>query len=166
MRYSQSSCSRLFICTAILCWDYHHLKYNFFNITNCTSKIEEKYLINDFICLNCTGENFFKYNFNRLDRCYKQITRIKLINYCQYKYNQNICQCFPSDQPIKDWIKSLIKPGKSYRNTNRVNNINRSASSSVYILVGLILLLVLIGGIIGLIFYWIKFQSCQLQILK
>jgi hypothetical protein len=159
MRYSQSSCSGLFVCTAILCWDYHHLKYTFFNIKNCTSKIEEKYLINDFICSNCTRENFFEYNF----RCYKQITRIKLINYCQYKHNENICQCFPSDQPI---LKSLVKPGKSYRNTNRVNNINKSALSFVYILISFILLLIIFGGIIGVIFYWIKFKSSQLYTLK
>jgi len=188
MVYSQSSCSGLFICTAILCWDYHYLKYTFFNITNCTpkpiyfktnirfifrnnnySKIEEKYLINGFICSNCTRENILEYNLNKVDQCYKQITRIKLINYCQYKQNENICQCFPSDQPIesiKDWIKALVKPGKSHKNTIRVNNINKSSLSSVYILVSCILLLVLFGGMIGVIFYCIKFKSSQLWTLK
>jgi len=176
------SCSGLFVCTAILCWDYYHLKYSFFNITKCTPKsIDFKtnlHLIaqnknyskiqsnKGFICSNCTRENFIE---NTSNQCYKQTTRIKLKNFCFHRQMESVCQCFPSNQsiePITNWMKALVKPGKDLINTNRVNNINRSASSSVYILVGLILLLVLIGGIIGLIFYWIKFQSCQLQILK
>jgi len=186
----ESSCSSIFVCTAILCWDYYNLTYSFFNITKCTptpiyfrknlhliflnnnySKIQEKYSINGFICSDCTRKNFFEYNFNT---CLKQITKIKLINYChylfQYKEKKNSCQCFPSDQPIQpihNWIKALVKPGKSHTNINRVNNINKSASSSVYILIVFILLIVLWGGIIGMIFYCIKFKSrSQLRTLK
>jgi hypothetical protein len=191
MQYSQSSCSELFICTAILCWNYQNLKYSFFNITKCTPKLidfkinihlislnnhyhylknQEKYFINGFICSNCTRKNFFEYNLNTLNQCYQQITKIKFINYCQYlfsdKQNENFCQCFPSNQSIQtiqNWIKILIKPGKSHRNIIRVNHINKSSSSFVYILIGFILLLVVFGGIIGMIFYWIKFKLCERQ---
>lgn len=179
-----SSCSNLFVCTAILCLDYYYFKYSFFNLTKCTPKSiyfkSNLYLIvqnnsslknlnNGFICSDCTRQNFIEYHLNTSSHCHQQQTRIQLKNFCSYRTTKSLCQCFPSNQsiePITDWIKALIKPGKSLINTNRVNNINKSASSSVYILVGLILLLVLLGGIIGIIFYWIKSKTCQLHRLK
>ncbi len=158
MRYSQSSCSGLFICTAILCWNNNH-HHSFFNITNCTPKSIHLFRNNNnssIICSNCTRGNFIPYH------CDKQIIKIQFENSCPSSFQY--CQCFPSNQP--NWMKALIKPGKSHLNINRVNNINQSALSFVYILVGFILLLGILGGMIGIIFHWIKFQSCQQQTLK
>ena len=177
-----SSCSGLFVCTAILCLDF---KYSFINVTKCTPKpiyfrpnqlllalnnrslkIRNENLNNGFICSDCSRMNILEYHFNTSNQCYKQPTRIQLKNFCFYRLKSSPCQCFPSNQtiePITDWIKALIKPRKDLINTNRVNNINESASSSVYILVGSILLIVLIGGIIGMMFYWIKLKSRRLK---
>jgi hypothetical protein len=186
---SQSSCPGFFVCTAILCLDYNSLKYSFINITQCTptplhfpideqlisindnyTQTQKQHLSNGFICSHCTRSDFIRKNSSRVNQCHKQITMIELKNYCQYyKRKKNTCQCFPSDQPIqpiKDWVKALVKPGKSHLNINRVKNINESAAISVYLLVGFVLLLVLFGGIIGIIFYWIKSKSVQRQILK
>ena len=188
MRYSQKSCTELFVCTAILCWNSQNLKYTFFNITNCTpkslyiqpymslislnnnySKINKKFSINGFICSNCTRQNFHKLNNSLLNQCYNQITRLKLINYCHYQFKNNqenennTCQCQPS---IKDWIKASGKSSKSSRNIIRINNINNSSLSFIYILIGFIFLLVIFGGIIGIIFYSIKFQSNNIGTYK
>ncbi len=176
--YSKSSCPTLFICTAILCWDSNFLNYSFFNITKCTpsslylkSNLQlisinnkhsrSKFSTNGFICSNCTRENFIEYNLNQ---CSKEKTMIELRNYCHYKSSNNSCQCSVSNkpiQPIKNWAKALVEPGKSHRNIIRVNDINKSSSSSVYILTSFIIFLVIFGGIIGMIFYWIKFKQLQ-----
>jgi len=194
MWYFQSSCRELFVCTAILCWDSNFLHYYFYNITNCTpsplhfqpivrfipnnknySRIQQKYSTHGFICSNCTREKtLIEYNFNTGTQCHKQTTMIELRKYCQYEFRSkqmkiSSCQCFPTDrpiQPIKDWVKALVKHGKSHMNIVRVNNINRSAGSSVYFLFGSIILLVVFGGIIGMIFYAIKVKSIQLQTFK
>ena len=89
---------------------------------------------------------------------------IELRNYCHYKSSNNSCQCSVPNkpiQPIKNWVKALVEPGKSHRNIIRVNDINKSSSSSVYILTSSIIFLVIFGGIIGMIFYWIKVKQLQ-----
>ena len=186
------SCSGLFICTAVLCLNSKFLKYSFFNITKCTpsslnlqtnlqlipsnnnySQTEQKYLTNGFICSHCTRKNFIEYNLNTVHRCYEQTTKIKLRYYCPnsfyYTNEKNICQCSLSNQliqPIKSSIRILSKYDKNYINTNRIMNINKSASKFVYFLVGSVTLLVLLGGIIGMIVYFIKLKSIQHRTLK
>jgi hypothetical protein len=170
----RSSCPTLFVCTAILCWDYNSLNYSFFNLTKCTpsafffkSNVQlipvnnnsSSFSFNGFICSNCTGENLFEYNLNPINQCSTHQTMIELRNYCHYKRTKTHCQCFASNQPIqpiKDWVQAVVKSDKSRMNVIRVNDINNSSSTSVYILMSSILFLIIFGGFIGMIFYWIK----------
>ncbi|CAF4256030.1 unnamed protein product, partial [Adineta steineri] len=71
-----------------------------------------------------------------------------------------------SIQPIHDWVKAIEKSGKSHMNVIRVNNINESAITSVYFLIGSFMLILIFGGFIGMIFYKIKLKSMQQQIFK
>lgn len=181
----QSSCSYVFLCTAILCWN-NNKQNTFFNLTDCSPKTIyfrsniqliplksyfkiEKY---GFTCSNCTKKNSLRKISNRLTHCDQQSTKIKLINTCrslfQSQFNREIsCQCFPSNNSLHNWIKSLTKPEKSFQNVNRSIRINESASLAVFILISLVILLMIIGGFISvIIFYFIKFQSNQRQILK
>ncbi|CAF1071920.1 unnamed protein product [Rotaria sp. Silwood1] len=189
MWYSQLSCSDIFVCTAILCLNSNFLQYSFFNITKCTpsslnlnsnlhlipqynnnhSYIKQKYFPNGFICSYCTQKNFIKYNSNKFYKCSKQLTKIELRYYCQYSFlyrkKENTCQCLSTNktiQPINNWVKAIIKLGKSHMNPIRVNNINQSSSTFVYYLIGFIILLILLGGIISIIFYCIKLKFFQL----
>ncbi|CAF0719747.1 unnamed protein product [Adineta steineri] len=185
MRYSKSLCPKLFVCTAFLCWNSKYLNYSFSNITQCTPSplyfetnirfipknlnYQKKYSIHGYSCSKCTQENFIEYNIDIFDQCFKQTTMIELKNSCQHKRLKSDCQCYPANQsiqPIHDWVKAIEKSGKSHMNVIRVNNINESAITSVYFLIGSFMLILIFGGFIGMIFYKIKLKSMQQQIFK
>ncbi|CAF1128565.1 unnamed protein product [Adineta ricciae] len=171
-------CSRLFVCTAILCWDSQFSNISFFNITNCTPsplyiqwnlRLTPKNRLyspisksNGFVCSDCSAQrDFFRYESSTLAQCQQRSTKIELKNYCLYSYGyqKRSCQCLPANytiQPTRDWLKALVEPGKSHLNIDRVNRINKSAPISSYFLSGFIFLFILIGGVTGLVVYWIR----------
>ena len=124
---TSSSCSGLFVCTAVLCLNYSHLKYSFFNLTECTPKpiyfkaklyliadntrssnLGKESLNNGFLCSDCTHQNFRARLSNTSDHCYRQTTRIKLKHFCVHRPAKPPCQCFLSNQsiqPITDWAE-------------------------------------------------------------
>ncbi|UJR38206.1 hypothetical protein I4U23_030879 [Adineta vaga] len=98
---------------------------------------------------------------------------IELRDYCDHSFakmsKKDRCQCFPANytiQSIREWAKALVKPGKSHMNTVRANKIKASTSISLYFFVSFIFLFVLLGGIAGLIFYWIKLKAIPKKTLK
>lgn len=183
MIYSLSSCSNLFLCTAVFCWNNQKI---LFNITECSPESiyfqSNLYLLssnnysnikkNDFICSNCTRNLFSQFNSKQINQCDKKTIKVKLINICQYllESRQNIpihCQCFPSNQSVHHWIKALEKPSKRSENINRINRINQSPFLSIFILISSIFFILILGGIISIIiFYSIKYKSNQLRTLK
>lgn len=180
-----SPCLNLFVCTAILCWNSQFSNISFFNITDCTPSplylqwyvrlIPENRLYspisksNGFICSDCSERrNFFPYKSNTLAQCQQKSTKIELKNYCLHsdQHGKRSCQCLPANhtiQPIKDWLKALVQPGKSHINTERVNRINKSAPLPSYFLFGFIFLFILIGGVTGMVIYWIRFKVIPKQ---
>ena len=172
----RSSCSAVFVCSAILCWNHQNITYSFSNFTRCTpnslyfrptahlilqnNKIDEKSYENGFICSYCKRKDFI--DLRSTSRCREQRTRIELKNYCHYIPSKSVCQCIPSEKSIQfinDWTQALVPSGKDEKNVNRYLRIHQSGSLILYLLMGLLGFIVLIGGLISMIFYSIKSKS-------
>lgn len=178
----RASCSAVFVCSAILCWNHQNATYTFSNFTRCTPnslyfrptvhlipqnnkffKIEEKSYENGFICSYCKRKDFIEsHNLRLTSRCREQRTRIQLKNYCHSIPSESVCQCVPSAKPIQfinDWTQALVRSGKDKNNVNRYLRIHQSGSVILYLLMGLFGFIVLLGGMISMIFYSIKSNS-------
>ena len=181
----QSPCSAFLICSAILCWNQHDFTYSFTNFTRCTPEslysrsdfhlifrrnqtlpIDEKTYQKGFICSSCQQGDFreLRFSSHSISQCHEQRTRIQLKNYCHYFGLKSPCQCVPSEEPIEiptNWVHALAPAGKSAINANRYLHINKFASLSLYLFIGLILFLILSGGLISMIFYSIKLKTAR-----
>lgn len=166
----RSSCSAVFVCSAILCWNPQNLTYSFSNFTRCTpnffyfrlnvhlipqNEIEQKSYANGLICSNCQRKDFLdSHHLRSTFRCHNQRIRIQLKNYCHYFPSKSTCQCHPSNTTIQfpnDWIHALVPSGKGDKNVHRFVEISQSGSLILYLLMGLLAFVVVLGGLISMI---------------
>lgn len=186
----RTRCPGLFVCAAILCWDSRTADIFFVNVTDCTPSplyfasnvrlIPQKLpqslspTSHAFVCSNCTSNDSFADRTSRATRCQRQQpTTIELMNYCEHRIRsrpkKDECQCTATNRsikPITNWAEALVDPGKSHWNIVRANKINGSSPAFVYILMGIVALLVLTGGLVGVVFYWIQLRPTALQTVK
>lgn len=172
-----SSCSsNLFVCTAFLCWDYLNLSYSFSNVSDCSPNpiefFEEKIFLpsnnlksssTGFVCSNCSQNHLIKASRTTSIRCENSSIRIQFESFCWNFYpirnDDDRCRCLPSKTPIERlhiWNQVEMKSGKSNLNPRKSQEINQSSSSVVFFLFGLLLFIVLFGGFIGLVSFYIQ----------
>ncbi|CAF0759657.1 unnamed protein product [Didymodactylos carnosus] len=183
-----TSCSAIYVCFALVCWDQHTILFT--NLSHCTptsipiTKISQILSVKHFdhvpskgtkdnpkevgySCLYCTQMDFIDNKTLSITFCNIQHTKVELRNFCISQHDSLTKakdQCYCSEkvnvQPIRAWSHSVEIPlGKSMKNSALVTHINKDSFGTSFIIGAMIIGLIITGGLISMLYYVVVIRA-------